>query len=1565
MDGAPSAPADSPRVAAIATLRRAASTRSAKSASPSPSRSPPSASPSPAAAPPSRHEQLAHRRRSRSFGPALAAPPGTLSAEDRSLFAGASSLERTASLLARQLAMAKLTGTAPPPAPRGLFADEGEVLPTLDELQQRARAKLANAGGPAAKHAGRLARNNTVSEASAPVSSATAAADALRRNNTVTGARGRGGAADEGPSRAAEGSEAAAPQDDSRAAARVNLMRKLSARRLAGPSAPTPSGSPRARLDVVGRIGRARPRSGSVGALDWRDGALGAGVEGGGEEGGRLPPPVPLPASGGLALGAPSAGGSAPVEADEREVLRNSQLQPPLSGTTESGGGDVGEQSLATPRVEQQLHLLVADRTPQPGSAQWGAPPSPGEADELASPATIHPARLDQETQDARSSYRSNPYGESGSTSSSTGSLASEDPASLLAAAHSAREADASLRRAPPIPSFGLVDNSGGGGAGGDADEWMREARKRGSSASSSLAGIMEAAQHRWRGSDANVALPNPPFPPTANTSAAPSPFPGTSFSGPSGGAQGLVVAHGGAGAVVGLGVGGVPTSTSAPSAPPQQQQHEPARRPSAVSATSTASGQSAASGASLVGGEREQRLRDKVELQHGESLRRAAQAAQAASGGPRDGDGSAAAAAAEGAAARTSGAAGQKSEGFPPPEVGYQFPSPVASPRESLDASKFPQAGPSDLQDPHKYCAPHSLFKQLASKSSPSPGLSSTATSGSPTSPTRRGREFPFTLSNYHPFASPKYLAASPVLPDPVSPTSVIPDPMTAIPSVAASTHRVHNAVPIAQSNGMERQESQRSYRSAKSQPQSMVKSASTESGASFRSAGAASSSYHSPSVSMRRDLSSSASSASSHGDPFPVKPRVPALPAEHLPASRILAKLDSMLAHEEHETALDPSQPSALDAPPRTLVLHAPVLQVVNANTVKDRHLFLFSDLLVIAKPIVEDHPLTGEPQQPSLETHFLVKSVVECKDVKLTATEEPSTSAAGMDDGGSSKKRHPLLIAFVDRFANDPARAIASLVQKGGLANDGQTIANLLFRNTDLNRNQLGAYLANPQHRHVLRAYIERFRFAGVRIDDAVRLFVMTVRLPYDAQAAEYVLGVLAACWTESNGATAYDPTVTLALVMALLRLSDAMHGGDGPDGRFFNAPKPPNPPNVDDFISSFRLADTRSVVPEDLLTRIYTSVRRERIEQASDNSIFSMTPDIEASIEPAKLPTRLTYRQPSDVFTISIPEPDPKFTIKLHGTDLQFDPPMLSFARSKTQSFRVTGTALGVRVMVLIKRGANAPRYQGLPLNKAFSVERGFMQHTFQLSFTNHLDVKRKYMFSCISAEARALWLKHLRDRIGESSSARPASDQTLLAAHTASVQALRDVLLPPEEPITVPAAAPSPRPNIAAPRFGQPVSAPVRAGGRLGTPTRAGTSAAGLARSNSVSRLYATHFRHEADLAASGERRRGGPSPVSGPAAAAGGKNGASAATPGPTELTTMQALYGAYLKTGQDLILTTEQNSLLPLVLAFLQGGADVAPHPLSLQGSAFQLAPLSSAAPAPLPSFVAPGTAL
>jgi len=301
---------ENPRRAAIAMLRRAASTRE----SPSNPTSPPSPASSPTLSRPTRTRPRAYTAHSRP----------TVTNDDESLFLntpGESSLERTASLLARQLAMAKLTGTAPPTPPPTFFS-ANEPLPTLEDLQRRARAKLDFENR---SRGGGLRRNNTTAAAlhhgqqGSSISPPT-----LKRNNTVTGIGITGGLGAGASTEIAESLQIAQsrmylrphPQEreeqgeeptTERSEARVNLMRKLSARRLASPAASAVGGR-RDRLEVVGRIGRARPRSGSVGGLDWRLGGGGEGVEGGNsqeedtrETTVRAVPPSALP----LQLGAP------------------------------------------------------------------------------------------------------------------------------------------------------------------------------------------------------------------------------------------------------------------------------------------------------------------------------------------------------------------------------------------------------------------------------------------------------------------------------------------------------------------------------------------------------------------------------------------------------------------------------------------------------------------------------------------------------------------------------------------------------------------------------------------------------------------------------------------------------------------------------------------------------------------------------------------------------------------------------------------------------------------------------------------------------------------------------------------------------------------------------------------------------------------------------------------------------------------------------------------------------------------------------------------------------------
>lgn len=188
-----------------------------------------------------------------------------------------------------------------------------------------------------------------------------------------------------------------------------------------------------------------------------------------------------------------------------------------------------------------------------------------------------------------------------------------------------------------------------------------------------------------------------------------------------------------------------------------------------------------------------------------------------------------------------------------------------------------------------------------------------------------------------------------------------------------------------------------------------------------------------------MKRDVSSGGSSVQSDVFVPMTSSRYQPLPLEDLPSHRILSRLDSFLGDDSIDSGTGTAV-SPLDAPPRKLILHAPVLQVVNANTVKDRYLFLFSDLLLITKPIIYDDA-QGEPVPPTLDTSFIIKSVVELKQIKVLAAQDATSSAS------SDKRRSQSgFAAFVDRFANDPKKAIGSLVQRGGMPNDAGAIAQM---------------------------------------------------------------------------------------------------------------------------------------------------------------------------------------------------------------------------------------------------------------------------------------------------------------------------------------------------------------------------------------------------------------------------------------------------------------------------------------------------------------------------------------
>ena len=471
------------------------------------------------------------------------------------------------------------------------------------------------------------------------------------------------------------------------------------------------------------------------------------------------------------------------------------------------------------------------------------------------------------------------------------------------------------------------------------------------------------------------------------------------------------------------------------------------------------------------------------------------------------------------------------------------------------------------------------------------------------------------------------------------------------------------------------------------------------------------------------------------------------------HTPRSDKAAVVMSRLEEALGRGSKSSIWPIAIDDPPRKLVLCSPVLQVANANTVKDRFLFLFNDLLVIAKPVVPDQDTLLDTIKPTpMDRKFVVKSVVLLRNVKFSADREDAYNKAASAAGSM---RHPVIRTFVHQFSKDPDQAVAALFEKSHCRDDPIALGQLIFRTIDLDRVRLGEYLSRRTSKVVLKAYVDSFGFTGMRIDKALRVFLLSLCIPQKA-SLDYLLEAFASRWFEANaGIVAYQRDLAVRLVKAIVQLNEVMHGGIAQTTGMTGYPRR----NIisRDFVEACRRFDPRGQVPDVTLDKLYAAIRRERLSQARRSD--SNDHDISIVIK-RPLPPRLTYRQQSEPIVIRLPSVDPHLTIQLFGQDLVFEPSELTFAKSPEASFRVTGTSLGPKTVIMWRSGANALAYSGLPLSSPIMVERAFMRYTFQLAFLNHHGDKRKYMFSVDDPLVRHQWTVSLKQHIDSSCNPAP-------------------------------------------------------------------------------------------------------------------------------------------------------------------------------------------------------------
>jgi hypothetical protein len=284
---------------------------------------------------------------------------------------------------------------------------------------------------------------------------------------------------------------------------------------------------------------------------------------------------------------------------------------------------------------------------------------------------------------------------------------------------------------------------------------------------------------------------------------------------------------------------------------------------------------------------------------------------------------------------------------------------------------------------------------------------------------------------------------------------------------------------------------------------------------------------------------------------------------------------------------------------------------------------------------------------------------------------------------EDVTSDPIRHAVVSSFINQFARDPKAACKDLVEKSNPKVDTATLASLIFKTPELDKGQIGVLLAGDET--LMKHYLDLFYFTNIRIDDALRMFLLSLRLPTDPTACENILrGFAYRHWESNKHRINHDRDLLLDLLLSIIQLNDALYG-------MYGFALPNLAVTSDVWISSFQGKDPKGLVPLEVLQNIYKGVRAMRLDQALGADEQDKARHIRFI---PKLPTNMTFGEWSDSIMLRIDEPDGGFRMKLLGDGLEFEPDVLDFAMKREVGFRVKGTALGIQSILFDRIGPNA-------------------------------------------------------------------------------------------------------------------------------------------------------------------------------------------------------------------------------------------------------------------------------
>uniref|UniRef100_A0A3P9K3E6 Golgi-specific brefeldin A-resistance guanine nucleotide exchange factor 1 n=1 Tax=Oryzias latipes TaxID=8090 RepID=A0A3P9K3E6_ORYLA len=188
---------------------------------------------------------------------------------------------------------------------------------------------------------------------------------------------------------------------------------------------------------------------------------------------------------------------------------------------------------------------------------------------------------------------------------------------------------------------------------------------------------------------------------------------------------------------------------------------------------------------------------------------------------------------------------------------------------------------------------------------------------------------------------------------------------------------------------------------------------------------------------------------------------------------------------------------------------------------------------------------------------------------------------------------RTKKKLLITGTEQFNQKPKKGIQFLQEKGLLSDplDNNQVAQWLKDNPRLDKKMIGEYISDRKNMELLDSFVNTFTFQGLRIDEALRLYLEAFRLPGEAPVIQRLLETFTDNWHKVNGSPFMTNDAGFALAYAVIMLNTDQHN--------HNVRKQNIPMTVEQFKKNLKGVNGNKDFDQDMLEDIYNAIKNEEI------------------------------------------------------------------------------------------------------------------------------------------------------------------------------------------------------------------------------------------------------------------------------------------------------------------------------------------------------------------------------